>query len=93
MVPLLVDQVRDRRSEADVQVTTDVRSAYSGRTQDGVSRRDIRKKLVFHFNSHFVSDFLKLSVVLAVSSISSDSRIVRESPPVSIHTETPSNAL
>ena len=33
MVPLLVDQVRDRRSEADVQVTTDVRSAYSGRTQ------------------------------------------------------------
>ena len=35
MVPLLVEQVRDRRSEADVQVTTDVRSAYSGRTQDG----------------------------------------------------------
>ena len=33
MVPLLVEQVRDRRSEADVQVTTDVRSAYSGRTQ------------------------------------------------------------
>ena len=63
------------------------------RTQDGVSRRDVRKKLVFHFNSHFLSDFLKLSVVLAVSSISSDSRIVRESPPVSTHTETPSNAL
>ena len=33
MVPLLVEQVRDRRSEADVQVTTDVRSAHSGRTQ------------------------------------------------------------
>ena len=31
MVPLLVEQVRDRRSEADVQVTTDVRSAYAGR--------------------------------------------------------------
>ena len=31
--PSLVEQVRDRRSEADVQVTTDVRSAYSGRTQ------------------------------------------------------------
>ena len=31
MVPLLVDQVRDRRREADVQVTTDVRSAYAGR--------------------------------------------------------------
>ena len=47
MVPLLVDQVRDRRSEADVQVTTDVRSVYSGRTQsvrrtgcpDGTSAR------------------------------------------------------
>ena len=34
MVPLLVEQVRDRRSEADVQVTTDVRSAYPGRTQN-----------------------------------------------------------
>ena len=33
MVPPLVEQVRDRRSEADVQVTTDVRSAYAGRTQ------------------------------------------------------------
>ena len=32
MLPLLVDQVRDnKRSEADVQVTTDVRSAYAGR--------------------------------------------------------------
>ena len=61
------------------------------RTQDGVSRRDIRKKLVFHFNSHFLSDFSKLSVVLAVSSISSDSRIVRESPPVSFQAETSSN--
>ena len=34
MVPLLVEQVRDRRSEADVQVTTDVRSAYVGRMQN-----------------------------------------------------------
>ena len=67
MVPLLVDQVRDRRSEADVQVTTDVRSAYAGR----VSRRDIRKNLVFHFKNHFLSDFLKVSVDLEVSSISS----------------------
>ena len=70
-----------------------LRRTYAVRTQDGVSRRDIRKKLVFHNNSHFLSDFPKLSVVLAVSSISSDSRIVREPPPVSIHTETPSNAL
>ena len=67
-----------------------LRRTYAVRTQDGVSRRDIRKKLVFHFNSLFLSDFLNLSVVIAVSS---DSRIVRESPPVSILIETPSNSL
>ena len=74
-----------------VERTQCIRGTYAERMQDGVSRRDIRKKLVFQFNSHFLSDFLKLSVDLAVSSISSDSRIVRESPPVSIHAETPSN--
>ena len=93
---LLVEQVRDRRSEADVQVTTDVRSAYSGRMQsvrrDGVSRRDTHTRLVFPFNSGCLVDFfVEYLAGLAVCSVSPDSRIVRESPPVSIHAETSSN--
>ena len=83
MVPPLVDQVRDRRSEADVQDTTDVRSAYAGR---GVPTGHPQEVGLPFQQVTGLSDFLKLSVVL-VCSISSDSRIVRESPPVSIHTE------
>ena len=66
-----------------------LRRTYAVRTQDGVSRRDIRKKLVFHFNSGCLVDFLEYLAGLAVCSVSPDSRIVRESPP--IHAETPSN--
>ena len=89
------DQVRDRRSEADVQVTTDVRSAYAGRTQSvrrtGCPAGTPTTRLVFPFNSGCLVDFLECLAGLAVSSVSPDSRIVRESPPVSIHAETPSN--
>ena len=61
---------------------------YAERTQDGVSRRDTHTRLVFPFNSGCLVDFLEYLAGLAVSP---DSRIVRESPPVSIHAETPSN--
>ena len=64
---------------------------YAERTQDGVSRRDTHTRLVFPFNSGCLVDFLEYLAGLAVCSVSPDSRIVRESPPVSIHAETPSN--
>ena len=88
MVPLLVEQVRDRRNEADVQVTTDVRSAYAGRTQS-VRRTGCptHTRLVFPFNSGCLVDFLEYLAGLAVWSVSRDSRLVRESPPVSIHVQ------
>ena len=56
-----------------------------------MSRRDTHTRLVFPFNSGCLVDFLEYLAGLAVCSVSPDSRIVRESPPVSIHAETSSN--
>ena len=95
MVRLLVEQVRDRRNEADVQVTTDVRSAYAGRTQS-VRRTGCPTgtptKGWFSLSTAVVSwTFLSTWLVSQFAPFPPDSRIVRESPPVSIHAETPSN--
>ena len=48
-------------------------------------------RLVFPLNSGCLVDFLEYLAGIAVCSVSPDSRIVRESPPVSIHAETPPN--
>ena len=69
--------------------------AYAGRTQSvrrtGCPAGDTHKRLVFPFNSGCLVDFLEYLAGLAVSSVSSDSQIVRESPPVSFQAETSSN--
>ena len=53
-----------------------------------MSRRDTHTRLVFPFNSGCLVDFFEYLAGLAVYSVSPVSRIVRESPPVSIHAET-----
>ena len=96
VVPLLVEQVRDRRSEADVQVRTDVRQCvlgtYAERTQDGVSRPGHPHKVGLPFQQRFFSwTFLSTCLVSQFAPFPQISRIVRELPPVSIHAETSSN--
>ena len=81
MVPLLVDQVRDRRSEADVQVTTDVRSAYAGRVVLAVS--SISSDIGISESRRQSQSTLRPHQML--------SEKVRESQPVSFQAETSSN--